>query len=269
MLGRVATGVLAAAGLWALVVLLAWLFQERLIYLPDASAPTLPADSRVQPVQYVTADGLALEAWTLAHPDPHAWVVIANGNAGNRANRLPMAQQLHARGYSVLLADYRGYGGNPGRPHAEGMRADIAAAVDWLEDAVAPAKVVLFGESIGSSVAAEVAAQSAPDVLILRSPFPSLADVARRHYPFLPVRLLLRDRHETVEYLRDVDVPALVIAGERDRIIPLELSRTVAERGGAELEVIAGADHNDAALFVGDAFLDAIDSFIQSHLANP
>ncbi len=249
------------AGAWALVVVLAWAFQDRLVHLPDTSTPVAPWG--VDEVVFTTADGLDLAGWVVDHPDPVAWVVVVNGNAGNRAGRLPLAERLRDRGYAVLLFDHRGYGGNPGRPDVGGLVTDLQAAVDWLHAHVSPDRVVYLGESIGSAVAAVVARDRPPDALVLRSPFTSLADVGRRHHPYLPVRTLLRRDLDVVDAVGRLQVPTLVVAAERDRIVPAEMSRTVAEVAGAQWLEIEGVGHNDAEMFVGDEYLDAVDGFVR------
>jgi uncharacterized protein len=258
--------VLTLAAGWVLLVVVTWALQERLIYLPDTTRPAPPAD--VTPIALQTRDGLHLEAWHLPHPDPVATVVVAPGNAGNRAHRILLARGLQARGHAVLLVDYRGYGGNPGRPSEQGVTADVDAAVAWVRsrEPDRSGMLVLLGESIGSSVAASVAAEldEPPAALVLRSPFPRLADVGRRHYPFLPVRTLLREHHATSAHLAQVDAPVLVVAGDADRIVPTELSRQVADDAGAELVVVEGAGHNDHALLDGPRYLDAVDAFVRA-----
>jgi fermentation-respiration switch protein FrsA (DUF1100 family) len=117
---------------------------------------------------------------------------------------------------------------------------------------VAPAgnrRLVYFGESLGSAVATELAAAHPPAALILRSPFTSLADVGKVHYRFLPVSWFLRDRFDTVERIQQVRAPLLVIAGDRDTIVPVTQSRSVFERGNEPKSplIVAGVDHNDSA----------------------
>lgn len=263
------------AVLWLLLVAATWLFQRQLIYLPDRSAPRPPPVAGLEEVHYTTADGHRLTGWFLPATgkarEPYATVVVSNGNAGNRGNRLPLAEGLAARGYSVLLTDYRGYGGNPGRPGEDALVADLRAAVRYAagRDGVDPGRLVYFGESVGCAVAAALAAERPPAALVLRSPFPELADVGQAHYWFLPVRLLLRDRFPVEEHLARYRGPTLVIAGSRDRIVPERLSRRVAAERATAYRVIAGADHNDSALLSGTEFLDAIDTFLRTRLPEP
>ena len=252
----------------ALLVLLVgglWLGQRRLIYLPDASA--VPAASTVLPgaedVALTTADGLALGAY-LVHPRPSSdrrmAVLLAPGNGGNRLGRVPLARALAGQGLTVLLMDYRGYGGNPGRPTQAGLFLDVRAAWAFLARAWPESRIIYFGESLGCAVVADLAVEHPPAGLFLRSPFVDLAAAGRHNYPFLPVGLLLRDRLPVAETLAGVRVPTVVLYGTADSIVPAEQSREVAERAGGVVDVIAveRADHNDPALFDGPTVVSAL-----------
>ena len=237
-----------------------WLLQRQLIYFPDdTSVP--PAGDVIEGARDVTLhteDGLELGAWFVpALPGPgeadrRMAVLVAPGNGGNRAGRAGLAEELRRRGLAVLLMDYRGYGGNPGSPSEEGLARDATAAVEALEDLGYPAeRTIYFGESLGTGVVAALQARRPPAGMVLRSPFPELADVGARHYPWLPVRLLLRDRFRVMDHLAGSEVPVTVVYGDRDSIVPTELSARVADEAPALVErvVIAGADHNDAVMF--------------------
>lgn len=248
------------------IVAAAFAFQRQLIHLPDTSTPEAPDDA--EEVTLTTADGLELTAWFLTVDDPVSTVLVVPGNAGNRALRLPLARGLVDRGHAVLLLEHRGYGGNPGRPSEAGLHADAGAARDHLEAraGVDAATIVHLGESLGSAVVARLSAEREPGALVLRSPFPELADVARRQLPFLPIGLLLRDRYPAAEHLAAVSAPTLVVAGAADRTVPHHLSEEVAEGAGAELVTVDGADHNDRELLDGAAYLDAVDAFVRAAL---
>ncbi|WP_447009273.1 alpha/beta hydrolase [Saccharothrix hoggarensis] len=240
----------------------AFAFQRKLVFLPsggpvgDASA-VLPGG---RDVTLVTVDGLRLTAWHFAVPSARAAVLVAPGNAGNRALRAPLARALTARGLSVLLLDYRGYGGNPGDPTEAGLALDVRAAREFLvrDAAVPPDRLVYFGESLGSAVVAELAVEHPPAALVLRSPFVDLAAVGRVHYPFLPVRWLLLDEFATAAHVARVRAPVTVVHGTSDTIVPPDQSRAVASAAGARVVEVAGADHNDRALLDGPELVDAI-----------
>jgi uncharacterized protein len=251
-------------------VALLWAFQRRLLYLP---APrTVPPAASLLPgteeVAFDTADGLRLGGWFVpgrgAEPGPA--VLVCNGNGGNRSLRAPLAAALARMGLHVLLFDYRGYGGNPGHPTEEGLAADARAALDHLvgRPEVDPARVVYFGESLGAAVALRLAVERPPAALVLRSPFASLAEVGRLHYPLVPVSLLLRDRYDSAALAGRLAAPLLVLAGGRDRIVPASHSRRLfaAAPQPKRLAVLDGADHNDHDLLAGPWLLAELRRFL-------
>jgi fermentation-respiration switch protein FrsA (DUF1100 family) len=250
---------------------LIWTLQRRLIYFPTADVPTTDAIGRsdIESVTFETVDGLRLNGWFFAveGPSPRMTVLVFNGNAGNRAHRVPVAAALHRHGLQVLLVDYRGYGGNPGAPSQKGFAADSRAARAYLagRSDVDSSRVVYFGESLGTAVAVDLAVEHPPAALVLRSPFTSMSDIGQYHYPFLPVRLLLRDRFATIGQIPRIQAPVLVIAGGRDQIVPVESSRRVYEAatGPKTFILIPEADHNDYELFAGDEMIDSIVRFLQ------
>lgn len=250
---------------------LSWI--RRLIYFPNASVPpidqVLPAGEEIV---FTTADGLRIAAWFVpGQGNRTAAVLVLHGNGGNRADRAPLAAALAARGYAVLLSDYRGYGHNPGKPSEEGLAADARAAQAWLRSqaSVDPDRIVFFGESLGSGVAVRLATEVPPAVMVLRSPFTSLGDLARVHYPWIPTALL-PDRYPTIDRIGATSVPTLVIAGERDQIVPLANSVQLfhAANEPKRLVIVPGADHNDPELLAGRHMLSEITDFMEEHLSS-
>ena len=256
----------------------AWLFQRRLIYLPErgevpGAAELLPG---AEDVVLETDDGLELGAWFVpARRDPPGLtVLVANGNAGDRSLRAPLADALADAGLSVLLFDYRGYGDNPGTPSEDGLARDVRAARRYLieERGVAEDSLLYFGESLGTGVVTELATEHPPAGLVLRSPFVDLYAMAREHYRFVPA-LLLRERYPVLEHVRSVEVPTVVVYGSNDSIVPPEQSRAVADAAAGETRVVevAGADHNDAALLDGPELIRALVDLAErlAHLSGP
>ena len=261
---RRATAAAVVVVLFTLLVGLLWAFQRALIYLPDHGpvGPAVDAVPGAEDVVLRTADRLELGAWYLPGREPDApAVLVANGNGGHRGYRAPLAERLGEAGLAVLLFDYRGYGGNPGSPSEEGLALDVRAARAFLIEAgVTADRLLYFGESLGAAVVTELATEHPPAGLGLRSPFVDLAAVGSVHYPFLPVRALLRDRYPVAERVADVRVPTTVVLGTRDSIVPPEQSRAVADAAAQlhRLVEVRGADHNDLALLDGDEVVDAV-----------
>lgn len=255
------------------VLALIWLTQRRLIYFPTQSLPDphqlLPG---VEEVTFLTDDGYTLAAWFLpaTGPAPAPTLVVFNGNGGNRAARAPLAGALASEGFSVLLVDYRGYGGNPGSPSEQGLASDARAAINYLRTRpdVDQGRVVYFGESLGAAVALELAVQEPPAALVLRSPFTSLADIGATHYPFLPASLLLWDRYPNKEIIGGVVAPIMVIAGSADTLVPVEQSKELFEAAPEpkRLLVVDAANHNDYALLAGSVMVSEMTAFLDEVL---
>jgi uncharacterized protein len=263
VLVRVFVGVVLVV---VVVLTLAYVFQRSLIYLPTGGP--VPAAAQVLPgardVRLDTADGLTLGAWHVpaTGPDLGFTVLVANGNGGNREHRADLAAVLRDRGLSVLLFDYRGYGGNPGDPTEEGLALDVRAARDYLVDdlRIPQERLIYFGDSLGGGVVSELAVGHPPAGLVLRSPFTSLADTAAVHYPFLPVGKLLKDRYPVVEHVRRIRVPTVVIFGTADSVVPADQSRAVAEAAAGQVTVVYTRDpyHNDPVLLTGSRVVGAV-----------
>ena len=252
-------------------VAIVWSQQRRMIYFPFGAVPEPQAVGlgSAAAVSFPTADGLTLKGWFVSRTDtPEFTVIVFNGNAGNRAFRAPLAAALSRANLAVLLFDYRGFGGNPGSPTEQGLNNDARAARNYIVSRVDVdrQRIVYFGESLGTAVAADLAVDYPPAALILRSPFTSMTDVGRHHYAFLPVRWLLRDRYATIDRIVRVNAPLLVIGGDADSIVPIAQTRRVYEaaREPKTLLVIGSADHNDDSLLAGGEMIGGVLQFLQT-----
>lgn len=257
-------GIVVLIAITALVLL-----QRSLIYFPTQHVPDVHVlHPTAEEISFSTADELTLSGWFVPAPDSDQRItmLIFNGNGGNRGDRTNLARSFSERGYAILLFDYRGYGGNPGRPTEAGLQADGVAAIEYLvgRDDVDAERIVLFGESLGAAVAIATAQTHPPAVLVLRSPFTSLPDVASVHYPILPMSLLLWDEYPNLETIGRIRVPTMVIAGTADGTVPFEQSLAIhgAANDPKEMLTVEGADHNDAQLSSGPAVVDAVVAFI-------
>lgn len=199
--------------------------QRSLIYFPYRVRVEAPAGVEVAAVR--TEDGLDLQGWYFAPQEGRPVLVYFHGNAGSIANRLFKFPEYVREGYGVLLAEYRGYGGNPGAPHEDGLYRDGQAYIDWpsVTKGIEPGQIVLYGESLGTGVAVELAAKmnaagKKVKAVVLEAPFTSLLDMARRNYFFIPVDYLLLDRYLSADKIGSVGVPLLIVNGRADEVIP-------------------------------------------------
>jgi len=221
------------AALYLLIVGVVYVFQRNLMYAPGhhMETPTHVGVSEMEAVSVETGDGLVIESWYAAGDPGKPTIVLFHGNAGTLDDRAFKARQFLDAGYGVALAGYRGFGRNPGKPDEQGLYSDARAILDHV-DKIAPDEtgIVLYGESLGSGVAVQMAYEAviAPGSswkrrmagLILEAPFTSMADAAASHYPWLPARMLVWDRFDSIEKIGGVEAPLLVIHGRRDRTVP-------------------------------------------------
>jgi uncharacterized protein len=247
------------AGAYLILVGILYIFQRSLLYLPDQRSAT-PAASGVPEMREVrlkTADGLELTSWYRRAVTCHPTIVHFHGNGGNISHRAFRVHPYLDSGYGLLLVEYRGYGGNAGTPHEDGLYADGRAAMAFVRAEGVPAnEVVLYGESLGSGVAVQIAAEQrregdAVGAVILEAPMSSVTDVAAYHYPIVPVRWLLKDRFDLMANIGDVAAPVFMIHGENDRVVPVRFGRLLFERAQEPKESrwVPGGGHEDLHLF--------------------
>jgi fermentation-respiration switch protein FrsA (DUF1100 family) len=227
-----------------------------------ARASGLPLED----VWFQAEDGTRLFGWYVQPAAASPVLLWCHGNAGNLIHRLENLGELYRLGLSVFIFDYRGYGRSSGTPSEEGLYQDALAAYGYLTGTrgVRPERLILFGRSLGASVAGEVASRKPAAGLILESPFPSFAAMARAHYLGLPMHWLLSGRFPLEERLKAVTMPVLVIHGDRDDIVPIELGRRVFEaaREPKSFYVIRGADHNNTYHVGGRAYFSRLKRFV-------
>ena len=267
-------GVAAAAALifWTIVLMS---FENRFIYFPDKypkgaydQASSIP---NLRDCWVTAEDGVKLHGWFAPAESSKATLVISHGNAGNISHRYLLMRSLVRHKFNVLMYDYRGYGRSEGTPTEEGVYEDGRAFFDYALTLpeVNPQRVILWGTSLGGAVAVDVATQRPAAGLILESTFTSAKDVASILYSFLPVQFFLRSNFNSIEKIRALNIPTLIIHGEHDSIIPIGLGRKLfnAANEPKEFYEIPGADHNDTFFVGGEEYFNRIDRFVTKALA--
>jgi fermentation-respiration switch protein FrsA (DUF1100 family) len=259
---------------YALLVAFVYFMQARLIYYPDMPGRELTETPRsiglaFEDVRFTAEDGVELHGWFVPGASGDRPVaILCHGNAGNISHRLDKLAMLHELGLAVLLFDYRGYGQSRGSPTEQGTYRDAHAAWNYLTQrrGLEPKDIVIFGESLGGAIAAELAADKTPAALILVSTFTSAPDLARKYYWYLPVRLIARFRYPTSEYVARVRAPILVIHSRDDEIVPFahgqELYRIAHEP--KTLVEISG-DHNAGFLMSEALIAESMRRFLVAH----
>lgn len=258
----VSTFLLAIAIAYAAVAAVLYFSQRSFIYPAPAGERASPAG--FEPITYRTADGLDLRAGYRRAADGAPTILYFHGNAADWQSSVVATDRLVPAGYGVLAAEYRGYRGNPGTPSEAGLYTDGRAAIAWLgSQGVDPAQLVIIGNSIGSGVATQMAAETSPRGLVLISPFASLKQLVQEKIRFLPASLLLKDLYRNDEKLPDISAPVLILHGAADTLIPIDHARQLAQQSShVQLTEFAGIGHNlawhDAAELATLRFIESI-----------
>lgn len=203
-----------------------YILQRQFIYAPSKEQPVLGGFSDIYTeVQTSTRDGLALTHWHSRQKKPY--IVVFHGNAGNIEDRAYVFQFLAEQKYSLLLVSYRGYGSNSGKPSEKYLIDDSALVLEWLlkTEKITPHDLILFGESMGSGVAAALAVQYPVKALIFDGAPSSIEDIAKIHYSFVPVSLLLKDTWDSKKRIQKVKAPILFIHSKKDSVVPFHLGK--------------------------------------------
>lgn len=212
-------------------------------------------------------DEVTVFGWFIDAGPTHPVLLWCHGNAGNISHRLENIRKFHQRGISIYIFDYRGYGQSTGVPSEEGLYQDALASYDYLihQRRVSPQKLIIFGRSLGSSVAGEVAVQRSAAGLILEGSFPSIQSMSDHHYFGLPAGWLLDVDFNLGEKVRVLRIPLLVIHGEQDSIVPVALGKKVFDMAHEPKQwyPVLEAEHNDVPLVGGESYYREIDLFLQ------
>ena len=245
------------------VVVAAWLAQERLIFFPQPLGSVRHLPARAAAFEVTASDGAHLRGWIVHGGAASAPAVVYFGGNAEEVS-WTLADKRWPRGWAIVGVNYRGYGESEGKPGERDLTSDALAVYDAVaaRNDIDPRRIVVFGRSLGSALAARVAAQRPVAAAILVSPFDSLVAVGRGHYPWLPVSLLLRHRFEAIDAARAAHVPLLAMVGDADSIIAPERSRALydAWAGPKTWRVIVGADHNS--LGADEPYWEAVARFL-------
>jgi len=200
-----------------------YFFQNRLVYLPTKSLTALPDAYGLayESISLKTSDGLKIHGWFLPAKNERSVLLFFHGNAGNLSDRIETLEIFHRLHLSVLIIDYRGYGQSEGSPTEAGTYLDAEAAWNFLTKTkkYASTQIFVLGRSLGGGIASWIAEKHKPLALILESTFTSIPDVGKQAYPFLPVRLLSRIKYNTLERVKKLSLPILIIHSPEDEVI--------------------------------------------------
>lgn len=265
---------IAGVCLYAVIVAFVYYRQSSLIYYPDMPGRNIVATPErigleYQNVQFVTGDKVNLHGWFIPHRAAKGTLLFFHGNAGNISHRLESIEIFHRLELNVFILDYRGYGQSEGRVSEQGTYRDAEAAWNYLIQTrgARPEQVIIFGRSLGASIASWLARKHTPAGLIIESGFSSVPAMAKRIYPFLPVSWLTNFKYDTKNYVSTIACPVLVAHSRSDDVIPFAEGREIfdaAPRAKQFLEM--RGDHNDGFIISGSTYVDGLRSFIHENL---
>ena len=261
--------ILVVAACYGLLVVVVYFMQGRMLYLSGVPGRTLtmtPTNVGMdyQDVSIETTDGVTLHGWFIVGRSSQV-LLFFHGNAGNISHRLDSIAQFQELRLSVLIIDYRGYGQSEGRTTERGIYRDADAAWHYLIEGrgIVASDIVIFGRSLGASVASRLAAQYQPSALIVESSFTSVPDIAQDLYPWLPARWLSRLSHATRDYVRDVRCPVLVVHSRDDEIIPFHHGEAIFASANEPRTLLAiRGTHNDAFLRDERTYIEGLRTFL-------
>lgn len=242
--------------------------ERHFIFFPTGPLLSAPSEWGMdfEDVYFTTSDGVKLNAWLIGAGECAPMVLWFHGNAGNIADRIDNARLLFERGLSLFMVDYRGYGRSEGRPSEKGINEDGQAAYDYLlSRGFAADNLVVFGRSLGSTVAVYVTSRNKCAGVILESAFTNMADMAKRHFPVLPGMGGFKLKFPCIDRVGSIDAPILFIHGNEDEIVPYELGRKLFEAASKDKKfyTIEGSHHNDTYYVGGKEYFDKFEEFVR------
>ncbi len=240
--------IVVAVAIYVLIALFMFLQQRNLQYHPSNKgyAPSALGLDNVSEVTIATPDGEKLAAWYVEAEKDYPTILFFHGNAGEISDRSDRLAYYREQGFGALFVSYRGYGTSSGSISEKGFITDALAAHDWLTGRnVNPEQILLVGESLGTGVAVQLAAQRKVAAIALEAPYTSVADVAASIYWWLPVRLLLKDTFHSRDHIARITAPVLIQHGDADGIIPVDHGHRLFAMANEpkELVIIPGAGH--------------------------
>ena len=218
--------------IYFLIIFLVYVFQEKLLYNPNENNYSNDKlEIKIEKVKIKTKDKIDLLAWYHVKENKnYKTILFLHGNAGSLVNRIHKINKFKDININFLLLAWRGFSGNSGRPTEKGLYEDAESAVRWLESqGIKKSKIIIYGESLGAAVATEISQNKNFAGLILESPFTSMIDVGKNVYPFLPVKLLLKDKYESFKKIKNINIPILIMHGKDDKIVPFYMGQKMYE----------------------------------------
>ncbi|MHC4293244.1 MAG: alpha/beta hydrolase [Planctomycetota bacterium] len=247
---------------YVIMALALFFMQPHFVYFPTHELEYTPRDLDLdfEEVTFETDDGIKLNAWYIPAPDASIVILFFHGNGGNISHRLDSINLFYEMGLNCFVFDYRGYGLSEGKLTEQGTYIDACTAYQWLrnEKKFEPQNIIFFGRSLGASIASQLAGEVEARSLVIESAFTSVIDIGRKLYPYLPVRWFARFYYPTIDYIKKVNCPVMIIHSYEDEMIPFEFGLKLHEAANEPKKFIEiSGSHNDGFITSGDTYTNA------------
>ena len=246
------------------VIIFIYFYQRNLLYNPsENNYLNDKINFKYQEIFIETDKNSKLKTWFINKDlKKFKTVVFFHGNAGNLLNRINKLNELNKLDLNVLLTSWRGFSGNKGKPTEEGLYTDGTSAIKWLkEKGLKEEDIIIYGESLGTGVATELASNNKFAGVVLESPFTSIADAAKIYYPYLPIKLLLKDRYDSKNKIKKINSPILIMHGKKDNIVPQIMGLELFEKANNP-KFSYFPDNDDHMMEYNEELLSKIKNFI-------
>ncbi len=256
--------------LYLLLLIYVYLNQKKMVYYPlkDLEGDPSNLGFEFREIFLTTADNMTIHSWYIPSEKNMGVILFCHGNGGNLSHRLDTIRIFHELGFNFFIFDYRGYGQSTGKPSEEGTYLDSESAVDYLinELKFKPEEIIIMGRSLGGPIAARLAGKYNVRALILESTFTSVPDLGRDFYPYLPVKLLVRYKYPTIEYIQKCKCPILLIHSRLDEMISFKHFEKLHEASPETPEVleIIGS-HNSGYIASEEIYKSGLENFFNKH----
>jgi len=263
------TSILALVFFYVLLLIIVFFFQGNLLYHPTTDndlqnqAEREPAE--IEKVKITTKDKINLIGWFYnRNLEEFKTILFFHGNAGSLENRTYKLNHFKNLNLNFLIIAWRGFSGNKGKPNEMGLYEDAKSAIKWLKaKGIKEKNIILYGESLGTGVAVEVAQNKNYAGVILESPFTSMVNMGKKYYPFFPVSLLLKDKFESYKKINNIFVPVLIMHGKVDKIVPYDMGKKMYELAN-EPKFFYSQEYGDHMIEYDEKLLSALKKFILS-----
>ena len=239
--------------------------QRNLLYHPSENNYLNEKANFVYEEVYIPSTENNLKGWFhKKNLTKNKTLVFFHGNAGNLENRIYKLNLIKDFDLNFLIIAYRGFSGNKGKPTERGLYEDALSALKWLKTnySIKDKDIIIYGESLGTSISIEVSQNKKYSGIILESPFTSMTDAAKHYYPYLPVSLLLKDKYDSIEKIKNINIPILVMHGKKDKIIPFEMGKKIFESAN-QPKFFYSPDNDDHMMNYDENLLKTIRSFLE------